>query len=908
MPPLKISPLFRLTARIALAFSVLHLANAEPRHPSIYGDDSTKAALQAKIEKVDWAQGVYQRLKESVDPYVDRHLNDPEWIVSRLQLHWNTHYQKTFVNGSVWSHGEGRAPVPTVKFAGGRDWNSDYNTPAIEDIQPYAEDERGMWLQNHTKPGQPWEWAPIDQTGHTIERLNAQILELAETSAFLHWYTGEEKYATFAADIVWTYALGMYHRENPQTFEDHKSSRIIGLATFEVIHESVSRPLAVAYDYLHDYLVESGKDVRIIQDLFRRWADRIIEGGGSEGNWNINQARYIVYMGLALEDDSHYADGKGKQHYIRQFTTESTENQRALKDVVPETYDPTNGVWPEAPGYAFSVTDTILGLAKIIHNGTGQDVLEAYPVIVPAATVAAQYLNPNGFMPGFGDTYHQVPYAASMEMLLERFRRLKQPEKELQVAQILREQIELNDYDRSKVETLHALTSYVDALPEGTPTESLRTRTFYADSINFLAQRNSENEENGLMISLVGTRGGHMQTNGMAMELYGKGLILGPDAGRGPSYWTTSHGEYYMRYAAHNTVSVDGKSYYPSRRAENTFDIEAIEPAPGSHQPISDAYSFSDTRFGDLATDSQQRRLMAIVKPSESTGYYVDIFRSRRKDGLDKKNEYIYHNLGQKLTVSDLSGNALSFSPTEELSEAAGDDVSYNYFTDKRAAKWDRDFYAQFDVAMSEQHDVSMGLWMAGNKERSVFTANSPVARTLQRGSAPRELWDLPVPTLVVRQDGEAWSKPFVAIFEPFYTDEGSVLVSIKQLPTPKTEGDFVGLKVTTQNDGIQYILNHTDAKARTDVAGIAFSGTYAVVSESDSGIQSLYLGHGSYLSKDGLSIDGQGKPVSASIEVSGNHYIYSANQPITLTVAGRTLDLPPAHRATLLSVKPRKD
>ncbi|MDQ8182924.1 hypothetical protein [Pelagicoccus sp. SDUM812005] len=908
MTPFKPASLFHITAWFALAFSAAHPIWAASEHPSIYGDDSTKAALQAKIENVDWAKGVYQRLKESVDPYVDRHLDDPEWIVSRLQMHWNTRYQKTFVNGSVWSHGEGQAPVPTVKFAGGRDWNSDYSTPALEDVQPYSDDERGMWLQNHTKPGHPWEWAPIDQTGHTIERINERIMELAETAAFLYWYTGEEKYATFAADIVWTYALGMYHRENPQTFEDHKSARIIGLATFEVIHERITRTLAVSYDYLHDYLVENGKDVRIIQDLFRRWADRIVAGGGSQGNWNINQARYIVYMGLALEDDSHYADGKGKQHYIRQFTTESTENQRALKDVVPETYDPANGVWPEAPGYAFSVTDTILGLAKIIHNGTGQDVLEDYPIIVPAATVAAQFLNPNGFMPGFGDTYHQAPYTASMEMLLERFRRLEQPEKELQVAQILKEQIELNGYDRSQIDTLHALTSYVDALPEGSPEESLRTRTFYADSINFLAQRNAQNEENGLMISLVGTRGGHMQTNGMAMELYGKGLILGPDAGRGPSYWTTSHGEYYMRYAAHNTVSVDGKSYYPSRRAENTFDIEAIEPAPGSHQPVSDAYSFSDTSFGDPATDSQQRRLLAIVKPSESTGYYVDIFRSRRKDGRDKKNEYIYHNLGQRLAVSDLSGNSLSFSPTEELSEAAGDDVSYNYFSDKRAAKWNRDFYAQFDVTMSKHRDVSMGLWMAGNKERTVFTANSPVARTLQRGSAPKELWDLPVPTLVVRQDGEAWSKPFVAIFEPFYTDKGSALLSIKSLSPSKAEGDFVGLEVTTKNDGTQYILNNTDAHARTDVAGIAFSGTYAVVSESDSGIQSLYLGQGTFLSKGGLSIDGKGKSVNASLEKSGDHYLYSANQPITVTITGRTLDLPPAHRAPLSIANPSKD
>jgi hypothetical protein len=866
-------------------------------HPCIYGTDSTRQALIEKVSNVDWAASVFKRIKDSVDSYVDQHVTDPEWMVSRLQMHWKTKYANTYVNGSHWSHGDGEAPVPTVRFAGERDWNSPYMRPKLEELQPYSDDERGIWAQNGEKEGKPWEWAPYKNTGHMIESINANIIGLAEKSAFLYWYTGEEKYAKFAADVIWPYVEGMYYRSNPITVEDHSKAGIIGLATFEVIHEGVTIPLAVAYDYLYDYLIETGRDVKMAQDLFRRWSDRIIEGGGSEGNWNINQARHIVYMGLALEGDEAYADGKGKQFYLRSFTSVTTENQKGLQDVVPERYDPVDGVWPEAPGYAFSVTDSILRLAQVIYNASGQDVLEMYPIIVPAATVAAQFLFPNGYMVGFGDTYHQVPYDQSMELLLARFRRTGQTDAELQVASILREQMALNGYRRDSVGTLLALTSYVEKIPEGEPAEPLRTRTFYADSVNFLVQRNAQNEMDGLMISLVGTKGSHVQANGMAMELYGKGMVMAPDFGRGPSYWTESHGAFYTRFAAHNTVSVDGISDYNPVHDKVVFDIVGIEPKPGSYDALSESFSFSDTEFTEPKTDAQQRRLLAIVKPSESTGYYVDIFRSKRKDGKDRKHEYIYHNVGQDVQLFGMDGKPLLMKPTDELGSDYGDHKAYNYFTDKLSDGWNRDFIAKFNVDLKKGNDACMGMWMKGEKGRTVFSAKSPVARSVSKGSVPRELVDLPVPTLIVRQDGEAWSKPFVAVFEPYLKKDGSALRNIRTLEAKAPAGDFVGLKVDTKSDGTQYILNNTDDAAKVSAEGIVFMGTYGVISENDEGVQSFYLGSGRALIKDGQGIDGQGQVVSATLEKVGDTYFYGSDKEVTISIAGRKVTVPATQR-----------
>ena len=237
----------------------------------------TKSALKEKIQTQPWAESIYNNIVKSVQPYVDRHNSNPEWIVSRLQMHWKTRYTRTFVNGQVWSHGEGQAPVPTPRFAGGRDWAVPYARPKLEDIRPYEEDPRGLWLQNRQKPGDPWEWAPVSETGQIIERINENIMHLAEQAAFLYWYTGDETYAKFATDIFWTYVEGMHYRGNPQTHINHSKKRILGLATFEVIHEAITRSLAITYDFLRAYLIQKGKDTALIEAVFKRWADRIIE-------------------------------------------------------------------------------------------------------------------------------------------------------------------------------------------------------------------------------------------------------------------------------------------------------------------------------------------------------------------------------------------------------------------------------------------------------------------------------------------------------------------------------------------------------------------------------------------------------------------------------------------------------
>ena len=73
-------------------------------HPSIYVSDSDKPLIREKIEHCDWAKEAYNRLKDKVNPYVERHRTDPEWIVSRIAMYWKEgeRYTQCYLKNETW--------------------------------------------------------------------------------------------------------------------------------------------------------------------------------------------------------------------------------------------------------------------------------------------------------------------------------------------------------------------------------------------------------------------------------------------------------------------------------------------------------------------------------------------------------------------------------------------------------------------------------------------------------------------------------------------------------------------------------------------------------------------------------------------------------------------------------------
>ncbi len=113
---------------------------------------------------------------ESVMSHVDA---QPDWLYSRLQMYWKTHATDVFVNGERFDHPGGeRAPEPTVKYAGLRGTESQYNRPKLEDIVPYDDDEQGSVTYINKASGK-MEKAHPAKTGCNIQGVNRQIMGVA---------------------------------------------------------------------------------------------------------------------------------------------------------------------------------------------------------------------------------------------------------------------------------------------------------------------------------------------------------------------------------------------------------------------------------------------------------------------------------------------------------------------------------------------------------------------------------------------------------------------------------------------------------------------------------------------------------------------------------------------------------
>jgi hypothetical protein len=855
-----------------------------PVHPRIYITDGKKKQFADKLQSAEWTRQSYEKLKSRVNPYVDRHQTDPEWIISRLQMYWDTHYERVYVKGHEYSHGTGRAPAPTVKFAGHRDVATDYLMPSLEDTKPYM-DSLGMYLQNRKKEGQPWEWVHPSKTGRMIGPMNDRIMGLAADAAFLYWYTEEEKYAVFASDIFLTYVTGIYYRREPFALEDYTNSHLMGLTTFEVILEGVIPPMALCYDFLHGYLKKKDADFDMIAQVFKRFADQEILYGVPDNNWNIFQARFVTYLALALEDDACYRDGRGKQYYLNEILNHTTIRQFALKEMIGEQFDPETGLWMECASYSMGVCKDMLDIICLIDNAENNHMLDTFPVLKKAVPATVEYLFPNGRITAFGDAKYTPLRPHSFEMLIAQYRKYGETDKERELTQVLQKMINDGFYDRSADKSLFSICFHVDKLADVTTGEAtydhLRHDTYYAPNVSWLIQRNGRSQQEGMTVTLTGAYGNHAHANGISMEMYGKGLMLAPESSFGESYGTRDNLEYFARFPAHNTVIVDGISDYGYMRSYCPYRLLAAYPAHGENLQSHDKVTFAQVELTEPKTNALQNRLTSIIRTGETGAYVVDIFRSARKDKKDVKHEYLYHSIGQNMDIMDVSGKKMILSATKELSSDVGDMSGYNYFTNKKAISSDNDFMAGFNIRLEKQDDVFVNLWMKGYPGRTIFAVEAPPSNAFGKGSVPDDLLGKPLPTLIVKQKGEAWSRPFVAVYHPYTSSEGS---SVKAVEYFGGTGDFVGL--TVRSDGrTDYIFNSASQKSAVSHRDMKFEGNYAVVSEKNGAVDYLFLGDGRELKKDKWHIVAKNEAIQVSLTCSSNGWEVTTSGEIQLTV-----------------------
>jgi hypothetical protein len=880
--------------RLSLCVLALALACAFPPtaqtqdHPRLLVQAaSVKDALQARIASDPAAAKMVQAIQARLQPYVERHRTDPAWITSRLQMYWQSHATQVYVKNGVYDHADGKAPVPTVRYTGTRDASSQYFTPKLEDVKPYMGERDLLWLQNREAPGQPWEWVGQAKTGRIVESINMRIAELARDAAFMYWASGDESYARFAYDIFDTYMSGIAYRATPIDLNHGHDQTLVGLQSFEVIHEDIVGPLTETYDFMHGYIASRAGGKRALFDgAFKKWADLIIENGVPWNNWNLIEARFVLHIAAILGPDQSYPDQRGSQHYVRSVVQGGAARQWGLRRLADRGYDPVTAIWNESPGYSINVAGDFMECVGMLDQVFGVDVLPDLPVLPRAARALPQYLLPNGRTVGFGDTRYELPRTAMIEGLLAHARRHQHGEDAASYSSLLGA---LRGAGEGGAQNgVHALLDSLKPAPASTPgpapsASAYQTPTFYTPNASWLVQRSgylgADAREQAMVISQAGSNGNHAHANGIAMELYAKGMSLAPESGRGSGYLQNDHLEYYSQFPSHNTVVVDGVSAYPSMKSNHPFQLQAMYPASGS--PAADAFpwaTFSDVRFLEPETSAEQARVLGIVRLDERNGYFVDIFRSRRQDGKDRYHDYIYHNMGQAMQFLDADGKPLATAPSERLSFADGDLVGYDYWQERKSLKSREPLRARFDLTLP-QRSLTMTAWLQGSPEREYFSVMAPPSTSWSSGMLPREIERAPLPTLVIRQSGEAWIHPFTAVFEA--GDGGAPQVQeVQQVD----DGHSLALRVRTAGERRQTIISGDTGDARYQRDGQRLLGRYAIIAERAGKLDYLFLGHGRELAASGYAL-ALAQDGSAALWRDNGRWLYTASKPVRLQV-----------------------
>ncbi|WP_341224492.1 heparinase II/III family protein [uncultured Arcticibacterium sp.] len=856
----------------------------ERNHPRLISPKVSKETIRKKLESSQEVREDYEAIKSKISKYVVQFKSDPEWLSSRLQMHWKTHATEVYVDGVFYSHSEGTAPVPTVRFTGQRDYVTDYKMPSFEEMKPYLEDERGLYLQ-HKETGE-WAWIDVTKTGRIIENTNERILRVARNASLVYYIEGDEDYAKLAAHLFDVYMQGLYYRNEPIDLKK-QVQHVIGLTSFQVIKENIVDELAETYDFLYDYLKKNKKEqVPVYTASLKKLAEIIIKNGVPDNNWNLHQANYVIQIALVLDDDNAYADGKGCQYYLNRVFNESEARQWSVKDVLASGYDQENGVWNESAGYALSVAKGYSHLVKTIQEALNINILPDMPILPKAVAIMPQYLYPNKSIVAFGDS-HYGPLETEVFLDLvsnaQQFKNREQEEEFTSLIYMLEGKGEKHGFRKNafneflyntKVELDHSI------LPAN-PDDYI-TSTFYAPNVSWVAMRNGFDRKHGLMVSQFGSLGNHAHSNGIAMELYGKGFILGPEGGRGSSYLQADYREYYSQFPAHNTVSVNGKSQYNKMRSYYAFEVNSLYPASERKTGFYPNINFSDLYFNEPSTNADQNRVMSIIRTGETTGYYVDIFRSKQKDGADKYHDYFYHNLGQKLAFTTIGNQNIVLEPSSKLTSKAGNIKAYDYLKDEHSAKIEKPFKARYSLKLKGQEEVNMNIWVQGNENREVFKVSTPPSEAFRHKVIPDEIVKDSLLTTVVRQYGEAWTKPFVTVYEPSSETEPASIKSIESFKSGDNESSFVGLKIESLANRTDYIFS-SDHHNAYEFGGISFEGTYTVVS-TENETSTLFLGAGKSISKDGYSIEILGKKSGSAALVTGKKMMLSCDDAILLT------------------------
>ncbi|SMC80433.1 heparinase II/III domain-containing protein [Cellulophaga tyrosinoxydans] len=785
----------------------------ELKRPFILVKASERNNVLEKIETQPWAQDIYNKLLKKTDSEVDLFYKNPESYLKQLPFNWDEAQKNQF--------------PPFYK--------TDHVENGVHKNLDNATDE---------------EWKPAE--------LLIKNLQVALDCSMIYYVTQDEKYAYVASSILYSFVksvqkaeLSNWHSRGGWLFpyDGFREVRVIGYK------------LPLIYDFVYPYFQNGGKSLDIIkgdivdfpfneaQNVFRTYADITINYGHTGSNHSVLEAPSLVYNALAMDDK------KEREKLLSYFLTENTENQDAL-NVMAKNYKNKGDIWPETSQYLNHSTAIIAKLMLVVNKYKPElKLAKTYPNVLYALPRLDYFVYPNNEIIRWGDGHR---HGSSLYNAFEDAYALAEMDglndlKE-KFGPLINRAIQVGKYKRKDMESIFWYDDEIIGEPESF--ELSRTDRVYHAGI--VMQRNlssTNNPKDGLMCFVGGAHMVHGHAEGMNIELYGEGQVLGVDNGRG-KYAKDIHENYSRIFAAHNTVIVNGSSQGEggwSNLGINTVEVVSMEPQVGT-KGVSPYHSFSQTTFDDNGgekAEATQERTLALIRTSPTTGYYVDVFRSKSKLP-NQFHDYLYHNIGDTL---EFENSNMAFESTPEKysqnANAKWDRGTYrnpgwHFFEEVKTSKpYNEAVKATFNVEQLQAAKIYMQMHIPGFENREYTQVKAPYTF-----EAPKPYDKLPTPTLVIRNKGAAWNNPFVVVYEPFNDKENATITSVSKL---EQDGVYKGLKVISESPKgklIQYIITQSKGQEfKNDALNIYFKGTLAVITlDGNEMLQNIYVGQGDKL------------------------------------------------------------
>jgi hypothetical protein len=152
-------------------------------------------------------------------------------------------------------------------------------------------------------------------------------------------------------------------------------------------------------------------------------------------------------------------------------------------------------------------------------------------------------------------------------------------------------------------------------------------------------------------------------------------------------------------------------------------------------------------------------------------------------------------------------------------------------------------------------------------------------------GLLPAALDKLPLPTLVIRQTGEAWTRPFTAVFEAVKGSMPASVLGVQEIVPKAASGHALGLRVTTAGGRRQTIMSSDGPKGVFADAGLLLDGRYGIVAELQDGLDYLFLGSGREVAGKGYAIRTAQYDSSAALWQANGHWFFTGSHAATLRV-----------------------